>query len=100
MALDAMSEGTPVVAYDAGGLGGLVKSNNGGITVPIGDFERLLGAVRELLMNDKLWDVHSVAGSKSVAQNHTRTVYAKRVLKIYSERPRSAQPQTDSLARR
>jgi L-malate glycosyltransferase len=52
--LEAMAEGCPVVAYDVGGIGGVVHDRNTGMLVKKGDEERFVNAIVELLHNEVL----------------------------------------------
>jgi glycosyltransferase involved in cell wall biosynthesis len=47
--LEAMAMRTPVVATDAGGTSELIAMNQDGIVVPIGDVDRLTGAIDSML---------------------------------------------------
>ncbi|MFL5542790.1 MAG: glycosyltransferase family 4 protein [Longimicrobiaceae bacterium] len=47
--LEAMAEGVPVVATDAGGTGELVRHGETGVLVPVGDDAALTAAIRRLL---------------------------------------------------
>ena len=49
VALEAMSCGRPVVAYDAGGLSEVIEQGVSGVLVPRGDLKALIDAVSDLL---------------------------------------------------
>ena len=51
VAVEAQLCGTPVVAYDSGGIVDVVKSNAGGTLVPVGDIAALSDAIALLLGN-------------------------------------------------
>jgi glycosyltransferase involved in cell wall biosynthesis len=63
--LEALAQGTPVVAYDVGGISEWCHGGAGRL-VPCGDVRQAARAVRELADNPSRWAVHSRA-AKQVA---------------------------------
>jgi len=85
VALEAMIEGTPVVAYAAGGLSEYVESGGGGILVPTADVGALAREASRLHGDRDLWARLSVAGQRSVRIRHDPDDYARRIEAIYAE---------------
>ncbi len=65
--LEALAQGTPVVAYDVGGVSEWCR-DGAGLLVPCGDVRRAAMAVRELTEDPTRWANHSRA-AKRVAQH-------------------------------
>ena len=80
--LEAMSHGTPLVAYSMGGLGEYVTDAGGGRVVPV-DVEALAGAAAELHDNPGTWQALSQNGLDAVARRHTPSAYAERIEAVY-----------------
>jgi glycosyltransferase involved in cell wall biosynthesis len=82
VALQAMALGTPVVAYDAGGLGEYVRGGGGDVV------ERgagaLAGAVRRILTDEDAWAERSEHGRRAVYAEHTPSAYVQRLERIYA----------------
>lgn len=83
--LEAMAEGTPVVAYASGGLSEYVESGAGGILVPTADVEALARAASHLHGDRDQWTRLSVSGQEGVRAEHDPGDYVRRVEEIYAE---------------
>jgi glycosyltransferase involved in cell wall biosynthesis len=81
--LEAMSHGTPVVAYARGGLGEYVTDAGGGKVVPT-DVEALAAAAAELHDDRETWETLSRDGLASVATEHSVETYVTRLEEIYA----------------
>jgi glycosyltransferase involved in cell wall biosynthesis len=82
VALEAMALGTPVVAYDAGGLGEYVR-RGGGAVVERGAAS-LAGVVRRLLADELAWRGMSECGRAAVFAEHTPSAYVERLARVYA----------------
>lgn len=82
--LEAMSHGTPVVAYSVGGLGEYVADTGGGRVIP-SDVEAMAAAATEIHDERTTWERLSSRGFAAVASRHTPDVYAERIEDIYRE---------------
>ena len=82
VALEAMSAGTPVVAYDRGGLAEYVKSAGGGLISPPGLAAFIL-QIRRLLENDRLWQELSDRGAEGARTTHAPDVYLDQLESVY-----------------
>jgi glycosyltransferase involved in cell wall biosynthesis len=67
--LEAQGVGTPVVAFDSGGVGEAVKSGQGGLSVPERDTAAMAKAVIQLLDDDALWGKLSAGAVRFVREN-------------------------------
>jgi glycosyltransferase involved in cell wall biosynthesis len=83
VALEAMAEGTPVVAYERGGLAEYVRSAGGGVVVAP-DAGELARVARELAADRNTWERLSVSGRRSVEQAHSPRRYVERLEAIYA----------------
>ncbi len=83
--LEAMIEGTPVVAYASGGLSEYVDSGAGGILVATADVNALSKAASRLHEDRDLWTRLSVAGQEGVRANHDPGDYVRRIETMYAE---------------
>jgi glycosyltransferase involved in cell wall biosynthesis len=88
VALEAMAEGTPVVAYSCGGLADYVASSGGGILVDEGNVNRLADAAARLHSDRELWMQLSTKGEAGVRRRHDPTGYVQRLEAIYSDASR------------
>jgi glycosyltransferase involved in cell wall biosynthesis len=79
-AVEAMSLGTPVVAYRRGGLAEYVEDADAGPVIAPST-AALVEAVRELLADPQRWHRHSAAGRKAVASRHS----VERCIQMYEE---------------
>jgi glycosyltransferase involved in cell wall biosynthesis len=89
VALEAMRAGTPVVAYDRGGLAEYVRNAGSGIvTEPdIGALEKAVGA---LLDDPGLWRRLSASGAEAASATHAPDTYIARLESIYDTATSSA----------
>ncbi|HEX2015849.1 MAG TPA: glycosyltransferase, partial [Solirubrobacteraceae bacterium] len=82
VALEAMSLGTPVIAYRSGGLAEYVSDAGGGRVVDAG-VESLVGAAQELLGSPEQWGRLSRAGAEGVARRHSPAGYLSQLEALY-----------------
>jgi glycosyltransferase involved in cell wall biosynthesis len=66
--LEAQGVGTPVVAFDSGGVAEAVKSGAGGLVVPERDTAAMAQAVTQLLDDDALWEQRSAGAVRFVRE--------------------------------
>ena len=67
--LEALGVGTPVVAFDSGGVGEAMRPGVTGFTVPERDTDAMADAIGRLLTDDDLWAASSQAATAFVAEN-------------------------------
>lgn len=82
--LEAMAHGTPVVAFDSGGIAEWLKDGETGFRVPWGDVPALAMRVRQLLEDDELAQTLGRQGQHR-AQQFDRERHVKRLCEIYAE---------------
>jgi glycosyltransferase involved in cell wall biosynthesis len=84
VALEAMAVGTPIVAYDRGGLAEYVRDTGGGRVVPplVDD---LVAASERLCDSDDDWRRLSADARRGIARTHSRTAYVQRLEQVYEE---------------
>lgn len=85
VALEAMANGTPVVAYDAGGLTEYVESNRGGMVVEAGDVPGLGEAAARLHGDRDLWSELSDLGKTRVHRYHDPAGYVESLERVYRD---------------
>lgn len=83
-ALEAMSCGTPVVAYDVGGLPELVGAAEGRL-VPDGDVSALTAACRELLVDEVVRDEAGQASAARARAHHHPAQALRAHLAVYED---------------
>lgn len=85
VALSAISVGTPVIAYDRGGLAETVRETGGGVVVPPNP-TALASACESLCANSQRWQHLSDLGRASITKGtRSRRDWARRTLTIYQE---------------
>jgi glycosyltransferase involved in cell wall biosynthesis len=87
VAVEAMSAGTPVVAYSSGGLAEYVGDAGCGLVVPR-DPVTLATACSRLLADEPAWAVMSQHGLEAARTTHSRERYVSRLLEVYESLPR------------
>jgi len=83
VALEAMSVGTPVLAYSSGGLAEYVSEAGAGQLVP-GCAGALARACAALANDSRVWEGFSKAGLNAVDDTHAIERYTKRLENIYA----------------
>jgi glycosyltransferase involved in cell wall biosynthesis len=80
---EAMACGLPVVATNVGGIPEFVKNGANGILVPKENPKALQNAVKQLLIDEKLYDVLSENGAKYVRENLSHEKIYKEEYKVF-----------------
>ena len=83
VAVEAMSAGTPVVAYASGGLAEYIADAGCGLVVPR-DPVSLVAACAQLLADTDEWSKMSARGLESASTTHSRERYAARIEDLYA----------------
>jgi glycosyltransferase involved in cell wall biosynthesis len=83
--LEAMSCGTPVVAFEIGGIPDVVKNGVTGWTVPLGDIAAMAAAILECVFTDDVREQRGQASRQVMAEQHGLTVQAQRYLELYKD---------------
>jgi glycosyltransferase involved in cell wall biosynthesis len=81
-ALEAMAEGTPVVAFDSGGLGELVRESGGGRTVPH-SAEALATACAEIYDDPGSWELLSRRGIRTIEHERSTELWVDRIAALF-----------------
>lgn len=81
VAVEAMAAGTPVVAYDRGGLGEYVRDAAAGALVD--DLGELISAVAKLARDAAEWTRASESGLRAVADRHSTSAHVRNLEEIY-----------------
>jgi len=84
VALESYACGTPVVAFDVGGVSDLVDNGKDGILVKMGDVEALANEIAELLSDPQKLAIMGQSGKQKVVTNYSWESIAKRYLDLYS----------------
>ncbi|MBW4579872.1 MAG: glycosyltransferase family 4 protein [Tildeniella nuda ZEHNDER 1965/U140] len=80
--LEAMASGCAVISTSVGGVGDIVRHNETGLVIPIGDAAALATAMRSLLENPTLRHQMGVQGRKVVEREFNAAVNVPRVLAV------------------
>ena len=83
--LEAMSCGTPVVAFEVGGIPDVVKNGVTGWTVPLGDIAAMAGAILDCIFSDDLREQRGQASRQIMTEQYGLTVQAQRYLELYED---------------
>ena len=97
-ALEAMARGTPVVAYNVGGLAEYVAESEAGIVVAP-RVDALRDACRRLLEDDSLWNRYSAHGLDAAARMYNGSAHVSQLCAIY-ERAADAARRSPASRRR
>lgn len=82
--LESMACGTPVVAYDVGGISDAVKHMKTGILVKSGQIEDLARGIEFLINNEKCAFEMGRNARKMIEENFTIDLQARRFLELYN----------------
>jgi glycosyltransferase involved in cell wall biosynthesis len=85
VALEAISCGTPVVGFEVGGIPEIVRNNQTGEVVPVGDVDALGGAVERLLGDDAGRQEFSRRCREVAVREFSNVLQGERYLKLYRE---------------
>ena len=77
MVVEALSVGTPVIATDAGGVSEILRDDENGLLVPMGDAEALATAIRRYFDDPTLADRLRAAAPASVERFAPEAIYAR-----------------------
>jgi ElaB/YqjD/DUF883 family membrane-anchored ribosome-binding protein len=83
--LEAMSCGTPVVAFEIGGIPDVVKNGVTGWTVPLRDIDAMAAAILDCIFADDLREQRGQASRQVMAEQYALTVQAQRYLELYED---------------
>jgi sugar transferase (PEP-CTERM/EpsH1 system associated) len=81
--LEAMATGLPIVATDTGGNSELVKKDQNGSLIPVGDVSALIGAVGAYLCNPALRTEHGIGSRRRVERDFDLSLMAARYAELY-----------------
>jgi glycosyltransferase involved in cell wall biosynthesis len=81
--LEAMACRVPVVATPVGGVPEVVRANETGVIVPVGDIEALAGGLNSLTQNRTLNEKMGEAGFASVRDHFSENRFAERLAELY-----------------
>jgi glycosyltransferase involved in cell wall biosynthesis len=95
--LEAMSCGTPVIAFDIGGIPDVVNPATGR-TVPLGDAAAMAEAILDCVFDDELRSRLGQASRQAMAENHALTIQAQRYLELYEDVLQKPVPPIDRLS--
>jgi sugar transferase (PEP-CTERM/EpsH1 system associated) len=81
--LEAMATGLPIVTTDTGGNSELVKKDQNGSLIPVGDVSALIGAVGAYLRNPALRTEHGIESRRRVERDFDLSLMAVRYAELY-----------------
>lgn len=85
VAAESMACGTPVVAFQAGGLADAVGVGGGGLLVPPGDIAALAAAMRRILDDRQLQHELGELGAQRAAREFSIENHTRRCLDVYDQ---------------
>ena len=83
--LEGMSAGKPVVAFNHGGPGEIVRNGQTGFLIPAGDPRLMAEKIVYLLSDDELRQRMGIEGRRIIRENYSNEKYIKRLEEIYNE---------------
>lgn len=83
--LEAMSCGTPVVAFDTGGMPDMISDGVTGRLVPLSDSNELGNAILDIILNDKSRRIMNINCRRLIERNYTLDVQAKHYISLFKE---------------
>lgn len=83
--LEGLASNLPVVATDVGGVSEVVRENETGFTVPVGDVDGMVERLLYLLENEKQRSRMGKEGRKLVEKEHNWKINVQKIMKIYSD---------------
>ena len=89
--LESMACGTPVLAFDVGGLRDVIRSGMTGTLVPLGDTKALCAAIEEFFENPAR-RIEMSENCQHIAQQYSLEACARRYMELYRQLPQSCQP--------
>ena len=84
-ALESMASGTPVVAFDVGGIPDAVRHEETGLLAPVGDAEALAAAIRRLLEDGELRARLGQTARETAEREYPAELEARRFAELYAE---------------
>jgi glycosyltransferase involved in cell wall biosynthesis len=89
VAVESQLCGTPVVAYDSGGVVDVVRADAGGTLVPVGDIAQLAHALSEPLAHPELVEQRGSAARASMLAHFSTDAVGRRYLALYHDAVRA-----------
>jgi colanic acid/amylovoran biosynthesis glycosyltransferase len=83
--LEAQAVGTPVVAFDSGGVAETIEPGRTGFAVPEHDINAMADAVARLLLDDGQWGVLSASAASMVAERFAIRAQTALLEELYDE---------------
>jgi N-acetyl-alpha-D-glucosaminyl L-malate synthase BshA len=84
-ALEALASGVPVIASRAGGLAEVVRDNETGRLLPVGDVDAMGNAALEILHDERLWRSMSEMAAQDARERYTSSDVVNRYENLYVE---------------
>jgi glycosyltransferase involved in cell wall biosynthesis len=84
--LESMSAGVPVVAFDTGGMGEIVRQGPGGLLAGQENVEQFSGAIATILRDSATARRLSAAGRQSVIENYSLDLHCRRYIDLFQEK--------------
>jgi glycosyltransferase involved in cell wall biosynthesis len=81
-----MSAGVPVVAFDTGGMGEIVRQGPGGLLAGQENVEQFSGAIATILRDSATARRLSAAGRQSVIENYSLDLHCRRYIDLFQEK--------------
>jgi glycosyltransferase involved in cell wall biosynthesis len=84
--LEAMSCGVPVVAFDTGGMGEIVRAGPGGILADSENVEQFSQGIASILEDQAYAHALGTSARTSVLENYSLDLHCERYIKLFEER--------------
>ena len=96
--IEASACGLPIVATGDGGPVDIIKNCESGLLVDVGQPEAISGALKEILIDQGLWDTLSNNGINGVRKNYSWTTHCQRTIEQYYRLLPDHQPDKDNMS--
>jgi glycosyltransferase involved in cell wall biosynthesis len=83
--LEALACGTPIIAFDVGGISDVVINNVTGQLVPSGDIKRMGDAILSLVFDEKRREEMGCKGRDIIVKDYSLTVQAENYVGLYED---------------
>ncbi len=81
--IEASACGLPIVATNEGGPVDIIKNCESGLLIDVRQPEAISGALKEILIDETLWDTLSNNGINGVRQHYSWTTHCQKTMQLY-----------------
>ena len=85
MPLEALLSGAPVIVADDSGCGEVITAVGGGVVVPLGDVDKLAGAIGQVIDHRERWQPQIAAAAARVRERYSPAAVVDALDGIYAD---------------